>query len=130
MNLEAVVGERLEQLTGVVGEVLRAMNCDVPKQNEQPGQQLMAELLVGPGEGEVLIVKVPAGEEVPGSRGLLVEVVGDRMVFSMQAEAGVCPMLEVEGVRGEAAHLGPWWILWKALEQVLGEVSSVQPPKG
>jgi hypothetical protein len=102
VNLEEGVGEEhLEQLTGVVAEVLRVNH--VPKQNVRPGQQLMAE----PGEGEVSIVKVPVGEGVPGRRGLLVQVAGDRMVFLTQAEAEVCPELGVEGVRGVAAHLGP-----------------------
>jgi hypothetical protein len=103
---EEVVGEHLEQPMGEVGEVLLVKHAQ--KQNEQLGQQWMAELLAGPGEGEALIVKVPAGEEVPGRKGLLVEVVEDRMGFVKQAEGEVCPVLGVEGVRGEAARLGPW----------------------
>lgn len=86
---------QLGQLTEVVGEVLQAMNCDVLMQNERPGQQLKAALLAllaGLGEGEVLTVKVPVGEEVPNWR-LQAE---DQMVFSM---------LEVEGAHAEVVHL-------------------------
>jgi hypothetical protein len=126
--LEGVVGEHLEQLMGVVGEALRANH--VPKQSEQPGQQMTVEVLAGL-EEEVLIVKVPAGEEVPGWRELLVEVAGHRTVFLMQAEVEVFLALEVEEVREEEANLEQLRTLWKkVLKQVLGEAFSGQPPKG
>lgn len=59
-------------------------------------------------EEEVLIWKQSAEEEVPELLELMAEVVGVQTVCAMWVEAEAYPVLEVEEVRGEAAHLGPW----------------------